>query len=773
MAGSDQPPPKRQKLSESPGVQPASISPASSDSKLDQFGWAVCSGSADAERLATKEKAVEQAQESCGKLAVMLKSAIEGIQSDSEDAAVMGLNLIKQWLSDHDRILAQHRDYGVLVGVEGPTGAGKSSFLGSLLRIQELLPSGQESAATAVVGKVSWNFDDTPGHEYRAEIIFRRKKDVEEDLAESAKERGRHQRVRRLRKGCERFSDDMKEAVKRIIDSNPTALDFMEQGTRQLYISKPEELSMAIKPFLDSTKNDHGDGKAFAAWPLVEMVNIFVKADILKTGIHLVDLPGCGDAVDSRAEIAQRFRENLDVRMIVSPICRAADEKQGKSLMRNGYEEAQMMLNGKLNSRGLCVVLSKIDDITADTYIKGIPELRRNTGIAQKQARLSSLRKEMEGIDTTYTTLQKEKWRAEVHSQEAIVSHEKAIKRVSKHPTDEVPHHIAQRAHEAERAKFKSMEALEEATNALRGFDDKKRGMKREIENLDSWLHHQAILARNGHKFTSKGSGITYTWLENLVAPLLASIAKEWDKKLNKYLTGLKTPIMKEFSEVWEGYLDSLIFSIHKCIPLLEPEFAKILPSLKNIENIVKSNITKILGGLSKEASQAHPKVTTVLQRRLAPTFMKALGFRSLGMHKERQDLILKKIVSGVKPMHIKVITSLEAELDAKKETMPSKMDSIASQAIKDAKTQVACLLNNLLENDAEGTTIQGRKGALHKSIRKLLMEWESQWRFHRHSGDHILLLKNLSIPKDLDDVPIKKEDEENQMYEWHAEDSD
>ncbi|KAK7422942.1 hypothetical protein QQZ08_009300 [Neonectria magnoliae] len=127
-------------------------------------------------------------------------------------------------------------------------------------------------------------------------------------------------------------------------------------------------------------------------------------------------------------------------------------------------------------------------------------------------------------------------------------------------------------------------------------------------------------------------------------------------------------------------------------------------------------------------------------------------------MHKKRQDLIKSQLESEVQPLCGEVMTRLGKELEHKKETIPGRLDMVASQAIQQAKTQVAFLLNNLLENHARGTTIQDRKGALHRNIRKLLMEWERQWRFHLHNGTHILL-RDLSIPKDLSDTWIKKED--------------
>ncbi|KPM39609.1 hypothetical protein AK830_g6943 [Neonectria ditissima] len=975
-----QPPAKRQKTSDFPGPQLLEISPTLSKAQTNQFGWALCSGKDDAERLATKENAVKQAYEFCAKISETLKPVLEGIASGSEDAAIMGLEIIKRWLSEHKSIVAQNRDYSVLVGVEGPTGAGKSAFLSSLLRIEKLLPSGHEGAATAVPAKVSWNYDNTPGREYRAEIIFQTKEDIQKDLCllltemyhfrEIINSKAYEDEDRRIQdlavartliehelpkvravwgltedmlrkhaKGCS-SPQATEPKIKRILNTNLDALAFINEGTRYLNSSQPEQLSQAIKPFLDSTKQKHGRGKPFAAWPLVKTVNLFVRAEILKTGISLVDLPGCGDAVDSRAEIAKKFRERLDVRMIVSPVCRAADEKEGKTLMKNGYQEAQMMLNGKLNSTGLCVVLSKTDDIMADAYIDGCPDLRNEPEVVQKRTLKQALLKDKSALEASHNSLQQQNQGAEgysevarnrenptnqgpeigrttegmkreqtIHPPENFHERTRAIESEIQHIDSWLRHraiqtrnsHVEERIHEdfSERRAVIDIdsdldesddEMEDELNDEMEDEEDNKEKPKEEcwlrvlpistnafwqVENklqpimgfpdirysgipaVEQWLHratleslekhldallarfhnlmtntqsysqehcqgieleltkdevesalaethktceeklkmmfahwssqiqaieplgesssararfnteatrtaarwsykypkdmasiekmhwvtYQAILVRGGNPFTSKGTGVTYTWLENLATPLLAGIAKEWDEKLNRYLPSLRVRIMEEFSRIWGAYLENLVFAIQKCVPSLAPEFARVVPFLGNVESSVKHEVMRALDDLSQEASEAHPEVVSVLGDQLAPTFDEAL--------KTRNDV---QVICG------KVMTRLGEELKGKKKTIPEKLEAIARQAIQHAKTQVACLLNNLLENYAPGTTIQDRKGALHRNIRKLLMEWERQWRFHLHDGTHILL-KDLSIPKNLDHVPLKKEE--------------
>ncbi|KAF7543436.1 hypothetical protein G7Z17_g10738 [Cylindrodendrum hubeiense] len=1008
MKASASPPQKRQKREPSPWSQTNVIAdssypvvdPENTRSDPDTYGWIACSENVEFERLAIKEKAVEQAQQFCAKLSAMLRPAIDGIQSGSDDAIIMGQELIKQWLSEHDKVLAQNRDYEVLVGIEGPTGAGKSSFLGSLLRIEELLPSGQEGAATAVIGKVSWNYDDTPGHEYRAEITFRKKDEVERELSLLLREMNHRneiedfeyededQRMKDMAEASEMINyelpkfqavwgleecllEDFAEscdtiegeqaAVKEILESNPAALKLMNQGTRHLFSSEPQDLSYEIKPFLDSTARDYGGGCVFSAWPLVQMVNIFVKADILKTGISLVDLPGCGDAVESRAEVARKFKEKLNVRMVASSILRATDEKEGVALMTSGYEEVQMKLDGKLNSRGFCVILTKIDDIAVENYIRG-SELREDENIIKKLEHLKSMRKEQNKLRSTYTALQTEKRKAERNSSKAITKYDRQVERAAKYSKGDLPWAVLNKKKELKQNKDRCKVAVEEAAYALEDFDNKKRDLHIRIDQLDTWLHHQAIQTRNAkvqrrihqiftrrhskhigsimdgaedqsllsvlpvstkafwqiknlaspmpgfqtqrctgipaaeqwlhyatlesrekhldavlanfHKLMEniwsyskeqckgKGSGFTkqevesalgdthesfehefksffaewsrkiqkieplpnrskeissffkkartksgrwsykdpqnaaslqkipwityqailmrkggrfvsrgatpvaYNWKEDLATILLTQIAEKWDKALNKELPGLKKPIMKDFSKIWKDYLSSIVFAIRQRAPSLEEDFVKLLPSLHSLERTVTSSIESALDDLSDDASHAHNEILEDLERQLAPTFNEALEIR---MHQQRQDHIKRKIKTDSKNMCIDIMDALSERLDDRKKLIPEELDDIATKVINDVRALVACLINNLLENDFEGTWIQSRKEVLHQEIREVVLELESQWRFHSQNSGHILL-QDRSIPEDLGEFLIKQEEQQRQMYDWNEE---
>lgn len=83
-----------------------------------------------------------------------------------------------------------------------------------------------------------------------------------------------------------------------------------------------------IRPYIDSTASKENDSsKAFVQWPLVKLVQLYIKSDILKNGLVLVDLPGNMDTNAARGAIAADYQKNLTVTCVVAPTARAASDK--------------------------------------------------------------------------------------------------------------------------------------------------------------------------------------------------------------------------------------------------------------------------------------------------------------------------------------------------------------------------------------------------------------------------------------------------------------
>uniref|UniRef100_A0A8H7NFF3 Dynamin N-terminal domain-containing protein n=1 Tax=Bionectria ochroleuca TaxID=29856 RepID=A0A8H7NFF3_BIOOC len=363
-----------------------------------RFAWQTCATpTEDAESLSIREDAVAKAEAHATKLISCLEDRIDDQSPDSR-------NVMKSILNSLFSIREEHKGFEMLVGVAGATGAGKSSMLNALLGFREIFPSGHQGAATAVPCKVAWNFDDRPGYECIANIYFQSKEEVMKTLeilaeafisrdnpdetsfqSDKEKEDNLEQMQSEINKGMEKVravwkleEEDVQgiidstcskvtSSANLIFDSNPAVGELLKLSMKTVHASTPEELADLTKPYLDSTEASHGSGANFAAWPLVKEVRLFLRVSLLKNGLCLVDLPGQGEMEASRAEVAQRYSDKLDVTMIVAPVHRAADERIAQKLL-NKFHSLQMEMDGRFNKEKFSVILSKTDQIEADDY---------------------------------------------------------------------------------------------------------------------------------------------------------------------------------------------------------------------------------------------------------------------------------------------------------------------------------------------------------------------------------------------------------------------
>ncbi|ROT42678.1 hypothetical protein SODALDRAFT_374965 [Sodiomyces alkalinus F11] len=377
--------------------------------------WENCDGLEDFQRLALKEKAVQNAIGFLNDLASKIRLAVE----QNPDVTDSSLKELQKWAEDKETAIQKHREFQILVGVAGSTGAGKTSLLNALLGASEFLPSSCEQAATAVVCQILWNHDETPGREYRAEFLqaVEDRRDIDEQEYED--EDLRTQDAAEAQKTIDGLigkintiwdldPEDLKQMTpEKLLDSDAAVLNLLGT-TLHLHRSDADELSRMVRPYLDSTAHRHGgEGeRAFAAWPLVKHVRQYLRVDILKSGISLVDLPGLGDMNESRAAVAREFYESLAVTMIVAPIIRAADEKTAISLLGN-YQELQLQMDGRFNKKGFAFVVSKTDDINVDGYLKRSQNVA-DSEVVQDYDVSKKLDEELRQLDAEVKARQKE-----------------------------------------------------------------------------------------------------------------------------------------------------------------------------------------------------------------------------------------------------------------------------------------------------------------------------------------------------------------------------
>ncbi|KAK3942670.1 hypothetical protein QBC46DRAFT_425817 [Diplogelasinospora grovesii] len=353
-------------------------------------------------RIRIREEALDNARRQSTLLARTIAAAINS--EDSEylvSSQVLGGRHLRKWLEEVDALATESSTLEIAVGVAGVTGAGKTSLLSALLGFKDILPSNNAEAATATICKVSYNHSDDPALLYRAEVVFRSRDDVRAELdqffqdikdrdelintAENAGDDESEEAAAARAKSIQDFNDNIEEAADRIravwgytlgqvekmstndLLNNTDPVARILSSTQELADSDQLRFSRTVKPYLDSTYTKmaittRGAPRKMAIWPLIDHVDMFLKSDILKGGVVLVDLPGLSDISESRASIARRYYEKLAITVIVAPSVRAADERTALNLMTDN-QELSMRMDGKFDSRSFCVVLSKIDDI--------------------------------------------------------------------------------------------------------------------------------------------------------------------------------------------------------------------------------------------------------------------------------------------------------------------------------------------------------------------------------------------------------------------------
>ena len=254
-------------------------------------------------------------------------------------------------------------------------------------------------AGTATACRLAWNHNDSPDAAFRAEVIFRTKETVLDELEVVLLElKERSQLPRKKFDSAEdkvEFETELNESIdsgfqriqavwgidaaevqarkltaEAILSSNPGILALLG-APKAIFAADMASFTDEIKPFLDSSKTGSSPqaARGGALWPLIQEVRVYLKAEVLRNGLVLVDLPGLSDAVQSRGAVAERFSRMLSITAIVAPAHRAADEKVGVALMGN-LQQMRVGLEGGFQKNKYCVVLSKIDDMNCDAFIK-------------------------------------------------------------------------------------------------------------------------------------------------------------------------------------------------------------------------------------------------------------------------------------------------------------------------------------------------------------------------------------------------------------------
>ncbi|KAJ7786657.1 hypothetical protein B0H16DRAFT_1491220 [Mycena metata] len=241
------------------------------------------------------------------------------------------------------------------VAILGRTGAGKSTLVNALLE-QRVLSASASGACTAVTTEISYR--DVPTIEAVVEFISRE---------QWAKDLGRL---------IEDVTDTTVDKEEEVTD---TAFSPAYQARQKIYgvraLRNVSEKSWKVEELLnDPVVQDYlGQTKIFAAqkdvnfqkedtrvfWPLVKIVKIMGRFDVLSTGITLVDLPGHGDVDNTRDTMANEYLKTADAICLVAGITRAKDDRDIHAYLHKHL--SQTIIDGRIQEKSILIALTSAD----------------------------------------------------------------------------------------------------------------------------------------------------------------------------------------------------------------------------------------------------------------------------------------------------------------------------------------------------------------------------------------------------------------------------
>ncbi|RYP69257.1 hypothetical protein DL771_006225 [Monosporascus sp. 5C6A] len=360
------------------------------------------------------------------------------------------------WLQSMKDLLPQAKAPQYILGVVGSTGHGKSSLINALLQETQMVPTNCVRACTAVITEISWNPSDNPDERYVGNIEFISMEEwryeldhLFSDLMQSngsftgdatnkatdagvawAKIKAVYPHITKevlAKTDADSLASD--PAVSSLLGITKTihcATAETFYNEIQVYVDSKQKFSFSEckdtvsdkhdklsaesvqdngyddSVYGDEAESDNGEHdvapdtekRKMELWPLIKVVRVQTKADVLSTGAVIVDLPGVEDSNAARAAIAGKYIEKCHGIWIVANIQRAVDDKSAQNLLSQSFRQ-QLQLDG--NFSNITFICTKTDDICLE-------EATRSLGLHTEQTLLRSKVKALERWEASNRT---------------------------------------------------------------------------------------------------------------------------------------------------------------------------------------------------------------------------------------------------------------------------------------------------------------------------------------------------------------------------------
>ncbi|XP_039177255.1 nuclear GTPase SLIP-GC isoform X3 [Crotalus tigris] len=262
------------------------------------------------------------------------------------------------------------------IAVVGNTGAGKSCLLNALLDEEAMLPTSAMRACTAVVVEISRAAEGSP---YEADVEFLSWEEWNKELEALLEDMKDKAGI--LKKRCPDRKTEAGAAYSRVkaVYGRVDELEKLEdrQGVTQhlgtvkrICAETAADFHMKIEKFIDSRTDNLREMKGGEFWPIVKCVRIRVaKAEVLRTGAVLVDLPGIRDSNAARDTVAREYLKDCNAVWVTASITRAVDDKTARELLSANFRR-QLFMDGLYGS--LAFICTKTDSFSITDIVRDL-----------------------------------------------------------------------------------------------------------------------------------------------------------------------------------------------------------------------------------------------------------------------------------------------------------------------------------------------------------------------------------------------------------------